>query len=769
MNIWSNPKRLKLKRKPHHLIPSLEQLEDRRLLAVDINLLPRFDDLAVSNTNLEQSVAFEQVGGDLDGEASGDQFGHAVSLSADGAVLAVGAPFNGGNGFESGHVRVYEQKNTGWERIGGDIDGEAADDRSGHPLTLSTDGKVLAISAYKNDGNGNNSGQVRVYRRQNDTWVKMGEDIDGEAAEDHSGSSVSLSADGSVLAISAQSNDGNGTSSGHVRVFRYVSDSWVRVGIDIDGENEDDNFGYSTSLSADGSVLAIGGILNDGSALMAGHVQVYREVNGQWIKIGDDIDGEAAVDFSGWSVSLSADAQFLAVGAPFNDGNGSNSGQVRVYRQTNDNWQRVGLDLDGEAAGDCFGTSVSLNKDGSLLAIGGWKNNGNGDNSGHVQLYRQQNNNWVQIGADIDGEMAGDQAGYSISLSADGSVLAIGATLNSGNGTDSGHARVYVINPNNRLELSLNSSEQTINLTGISAGGDESQPLRVIASSSNTNLIADPTVIYTSAESTGQLKFTPLGDQNGVTTITVTVEDGGLDNDLATGNDNAVTTRTFDVTVTPDGDAPTLDAIADLTIDEDASEQTVDLKGITAGGGENQPLRVTATSSHTGLIANPTVIYTSAESTGQLKFTPLADLHGDTMITVTVEDGGLDGDLGTSGDNGTVSRTFDVIVNPVNDVPTINTIDDVTIDEDASEQTVQLTGVTAGGGEIQPMLVSASSSNSSLIGEIAVDYSPINTTGTLKFTAVADAHGVTTITVTVEDGGLDNDLATGNDNAVTTR
>ena len=122
---------------------------------------------------------------------------------------------------------------------------------------------------------------------------------------------------------------------------------------------------------------------------------------------------------------------------------------------------------------------------------------------------------------------------------------------------------------------------------------------------------------------------------------------------------------------------------------------------------------MTAVSSYAELLTGPTVVYTSAETTGTLKFTPVADKHGDTEITVTVEDGGLDGDLDTTADNGTFSRTFDVIVNSVNDVPTINAIADVTIDEDASEQTVNLTGVTAGGGEVQPMLVSASSSNSS--------------------------------------------------------
>ena len=183
----------------------------------------------------------------------------------------------------------------------------------------------------------------------------------------------------------------------------------------------------------------------------------------------------------------------------------------------------------------------------------------------------------------------------------------------------------------------------------------------VSASSSNSSLIGQVTVDFTPINTTGTLKFTPLADQHGVSTITVTVEDGGLDNDLATTDDNAVTTRTFDVTVTPDGDTPTLDSLTDVTIDEDASEQTVNLTGITAGGGEDQPLRVTAVSSYAELLTGPTVVYTSAETTGTLKFTPVADEHGDTEITVTVEDGGLDGDLDTTADNGTFSRTFDVL------------------------------------------------------------------------------------------------------------
>jgi len=120
----------------------------------------------------------------------------------------------------------------------------------------------------------------------------------------------------------------------------------------------------------------------------------------------------------------------------------------------------------------------------------------------------------------------------------------------------------------------------------------------------------------------------------------------------------------------------------DLAIDEDATEQSVNLTGITAGGGESQPLQVTSSSSDTGLIPDPTVTYTSANTTGSLAFTPVADQSGTATITVTGEDGGLDGDLNTVGDNATFSRTFDVTVNAVDDPPVLASLPDLSVEED---------------------------------------------------------------------------------------
>ena len=118
-------------------------------------------------------------------------------------------------------MRVYEYSGSSWSQLGADINGEAAGDYSGYSVSLSSDGTIVAIGAPDNDGNGSNSGHVRVYEYSGSSWSQLGADIDGEASGDYSGSSVSLSSDGTIVAIGAPYNDGNGSNSGHVRVYEY--------------------------------------------------------------------------------------------------------------------------------------------------------------------------------------------------------------------------------------------------------------------------------------------------------------------------------------------------------------------------------------------------------------------------------------------------------------------------------------------------------------------------------------------------------------------
>ena len=95
-------------------------------------------------------------------------------------------------------------------------------DNSGNSVSISSDGTTVAIGAQLNDGRGNDAGHVRVYKNNAGTWTQIGADIDGEAAEDRSGNSVSISSDGTKVAIGAPRNDGNGPDAGHVRVYLNI-------------------------------------------------------------------------------------------------------------------------------------------------------------------------------------------------------------------------------------------------------------------------------------------------------------------------------------------------------------------------------------------------------------------------------------------------------------------------------------------------------------------------------------------------------------------
>jgi len=420
-----------------------------KFLANTITALLAAGFLVAAPTSISTSASAEtiisQLGIDIDGEAANDNSGYSVSLSSDGTRVAIGAPYNDGTGSDTGHVRIYEYSGGTWSQLGSDIDGEAASDQSGFSVSLSGDGTRVAIGAPYNDGTGSNAGHVRIYEYSGGDWSQLGSDIDGEASDDRSGYSVSLSSDGTRVAIGAYLNDGNGNNAGHVRIYEYSGGTWSQLGSDIDGEAADDLSGFSVSLSSDGTRVAIGALYNDGTGSDAGHVRIYEYSGGTWSQLGSDIDGEAASDQSGYSVSLSSDGTRVAIGARLNDGTGSNAGHVRIYEYSGGTWSQLGSDIDGEAASDQSGFSVSLSGDGTRVAIGAPYNDGTGSNAGHVRIYEYSGGTWSQLSSDIVGEAANDNSGNSVSLSSDGTSVAIGAPYNDGNGNNAGRVRLYSI------------------------------------------------------------------------------------------------------------------------------------------------------------------------------------------------------------------------------------------------------------------------------------------------------------------------------------
>ena len=106
-------------------------------------------------------------------------------------------------------------------QLGSDVEGDTINGRFAYAVELSADGMIMAVGARGIDSN---RGQTRVYKYDSGVWTQLGGDINGEAEGDAAGRSVTINADGTIVAIGAIYNDhDSGIDSGHVRVYQYLA------------------------------------------------------------------------------------------------------------------------------------------------------------------------------------------------------------------------------------------------------------------------------------------------------------------------------------------------------------------------------------------------------------------------------------------------------------------------------------------------------------------------------------------------------------------
>ena len=340
-------------------------------------------------------------------------------------------------------------------QVGQPILGAASGDYFGENTAINGNGTIVAGFATMHDSN---KGHVRVFQYTptgNASWTQMGSDIDGESANDNGaiengGNNIALNLAGNILAFGSVNDDGTATNAGHVRVFQFISGNWVQMGDDIDGEAQSDNLGVSVALSDDGYTIVIGANEHDDDgASQTGAIYVYTWNGSAWVQKGSSLHGSANHLF-GNDVSVNSNGTIIAGSSRRAS---SNKGQVKIYQYNSsatDSWTLIGSIL-GEANNDYSGASISLNSSGNIIAIGATNNTGaNGSQSGHVRVYKYSptgNASWTQLGADIDGESASDYFGDAVSLSGDGFTLAVGARQNEGGGSTRGGVYIYKFTP----------------------------------------------------------------------------------------------------------------------------------------------------------------------------------------------------------------------------------------------------------------------------------------------------------------------------------
>ena len=369
-----------------------------------------------------------QRGGDIDGLSAVDNSGWSVAVSNDGTVLATGARYNNAGGPEAGCVRVYSWDGTAWAQRGADFAVGAAGDQSGYSVALNGDGTLVAVGAPLASSS---NGLVRVYSWNGTAWAQRGSNITPSAHAGKAGFSLALDDDGEWLVVGSPYDSEFGSGSGEVKVFRWTGTEWdtTTPGAGVGSTTADDNVGYAVAISGDGTRWAWGGPGQDYGYQGTGMSGV-RKWNGSYFEAYWLYGGTDSQSYIGYSVALNLDGTVFAVGG---------SGTARVFANSGNGWQQRGsIPTTGSGV-----RPLCLSDSGTVLAVGNPDDDGGGSNAGNVRVYAWNGSAWVQRGPDIDGEAANDYSGHSVALSADGSILVVGAYGNDGGGTNSGHVRVY--------------------------------------------------------------------------------------------------------------------------------------------------------------------------------------------------------------------------------------------------------------------------------------------------------------------------------------
>ena len=423
-----------------------------------------------------------------------NNFGRAVSLSADGNTMAIGATYEESAAFGNedneddqvtapGVVFIFTRIDGAWQQQAY-VKASNADqaDGFGEAVSLSADGSVLAIGAGdedsaatgvdgdQDDDSADGSGAVYVFGRSGDMWqqqayLKAGNTVQLDNGRgDNFGRAVSLSADGDTLVVGAENedsaatgvngeqNDESAPNSGAAYTFTRINETWQQQAY-IKADERAVRFGGAVSLSGDGKTLAIGA---------SGAYYVFTLDDGNWQQ-QTKLDASNGVRTA---TSLSADGDVLAFAEILEgiaaievtgDPDVDETGSVRVYERSDGNWQEQAYLKPVDTDGDLFGAAVSLGADGNTLAISARRDDSaatglNGDqsdttsfSSGAVYVFARESGTWFQqaylkpgntdqgitgfaeaFTSDLE-DFGPDNFGFAVSLSADGATLAVGA------------------------------------------------------------------------------------------------------------------------------------------------------------------------------------------------------------------------------------------------------------------------------------------------------------------------------------------------------
>lgn len=360
-----------------------------------------------------------------------DFFGNSVDM--DGDVAVVGAY---GEGALAGAIYVFRFNGTNWiqeaKLIGSDTTSLPRGDQFGFSVSVSGD-TIVVGSHYDDFAGKEDAGSAYVFVFDGSRWSQAAKLIASDAAGwDNFGYSVSI--DGDVIIVGANLDDDGGANAGTAFIFEKPSGGWTNMTetaklIALD-TYENDEFGKSVSVS--GNTAVIGAHYEaTGSGFLTGSAYVFQFNGSSWTQVAKLTASDAA-DFQYLGISVSIDGDVIVGGAWADDAGGEMAGAAYVFEKPTGGWadmtQTAKLTASDAAAGDHFGWSASVDSD--YIVIGAPAHNWDGSGYGTAYAFKRPPGGWSNMTENArynaPGGVRDDQ--YAISVSANGSRALVGAS-----------------------------------------------------------------------------------------------------------------------------------------------------------------------------------------------------------------------------------------------------------------------------------------------------------------------------------------------------
>ena len=321
-----------------------------------------------------------------------------------------------------------------------------AGDRLGYSIAMNGNGDTVIVGAYAADPVGYlQAGSAYVYVRSGATWTQQAILIASDKANnDYFGYSVAMSADGNTAVIGACQDD---TNKGSAYVFIRIGTSWYQQDKLVDSTGLSNYyFGCSVSISADGNTAIVGAYADSTVATSAGSVCFFTRSGSSWSRVDKVYASDAAAsDLFGISVCISGDASTVVVGAYLNDDDGTSSGSAYIFTKPSTQWTQQAKLLASDAAdSDNFGRSVSISNDGNTAVISAFLDDTTFTDAGSAYIFTRSGSTWSQYTKITPTTPVLEHwFGGCISINGNGDTILIGANGDDTKGTNAGAVFIF--------------------------------------------------------------------------------------------------------------------------------------------------------------------------------------------------------------------------------------------------------------------------------------------------------------------------------------